>query len=104
MLKRSVSSEGSSIINDLELMTDTLEEILRSSGDLSDQGYIDLKKKAEKILHDVTSRTNKLSKDYYSRIKKTAYCVDDYLREKPWHGVSIGAVVGLLAGLLLTHR
>ncbi|MXP50886.1 DUF883 family protein [Pantoea sp. SoEX] len=109
MLKRSTSSERSvssdgSIIDDLALMTDMLEEVLKSSGDLSDQKYIDLKKKAEKVLHDVTNRVNKSSNDYYSRIKKTAYCMDDYLREKPWHGVGIGAIVGLLAGLLLINR
>ncbi|PPI88217.1 protein ElaB [Candidatus Pantoea edessiphila] len=103
MLKKTLSSEGS-VSNDLALMTDTLEELLKSSGDLSDQRYIDLKKKAEQILHDVSYRVNKTSNDYYANMKKTAYCMDDYLHEKPWHGVGIGAVLGLLAGLLLIHR
>ncbi|PPI86730.1 DUF883 family protein [Candidatus Pantoea edessiphila] len=103
MLKKTISSEGT-VIDDLALMTDTLEEVLKSSGDLSDQKYIDLKKKAEKILQNVTSRTNKTSNDYYYKVKKTAYCIDDYLHEKPWHGVGIGVFIGFLAGLLLINR
>ncbi|PPI88977.1 protein ElaB [Candidatus Pantoea edessiphila] len=97
-------SSNDSVIDDLALMTDTLEEVLKSSGDLSDQKYIELKKKAEKILSDVTSRINETSSDYYSRMKKTAFHMDDYLHEKPWYGVGIGAIVGLLTGFLLMNK
>ena len=27
--------------------------------------------------------------------------VDDYVREKPWHGVGIGAALGIIVGALI---
>lgn len=39
--------------DDLTLLSDTLEEILRSSGDPADQKYVELKARAEQALHDV---------------------------------------------------
>ncbi len=41
------------IDDDLTLLSETLEEVLRSSGDPADQKYIELKARAEKALEDV---------------------------------------------------
>lgn len=87
--------------DDLILLSDTLEEVLRSSGDPADQKYIELKARAEQALHDVKSRVSQASDNYYLRAKQVAYRADDYVREKPWQGVGIGAAAGLVLGLLL---
>ena len=60
--------------DDLTLLSETLEEVLRSSGDPADQKYIELKARA------------------------------DYVHEKPWQGIGVGAAVGLVLGLLLARR
>ena len=41
------------IDDDLTLLSETLEEVLRSSGDPADQKYVELKARAEKALDDV---------------------------------------------------
>jgi ElaB protein len=87
--------------DDLTLLSETLEEVLRSSGDPADQKYIELKARAEQALHDVKSRVSQASDNYYLRAKQVAYRADDYVREKPWQGVGIGAAAGLVLGLLL---
>jgi len=46
------------IDDDLSLLSDTLEEVLRSSGDPADQKYIELKARAEKALNDVKARVS----------------------------------------------
>ena len=43
----------SRIDDDLALLSETLEEVLRSSGDPADQKYIELKARAEQALHEV---------------------------------------------------
>lgn len=87
--------------DDLALLTETLEEVLKSSGDPADQKYIELKTKAEQALHDVKERVSNASDSYYYRAKNVAYRADDYVREKPWQGIGIGATAGLIIGLLL---
>ncbi len=87
--------------DDLALLSDTLEEVLRASGDPADQKYIELKEKAEQALNEVKARISNASDTYYYRTKKVVYRADDYVHEKPWQGIGIGAAVGLVIGLLL---
>ena len=52
--------------DDLTLLSETLEEVLRSSGDPADQKYIELKARAEQALHDVKNRVSNASDNYYT--------------------------------------
>ncbi len=90
--------------DDLALLTETLEQVLKSSGDAADQKYIELKKQAEKSLDEVKSRIKAAADDGNCRFKQMASCADDYVHERPWHGVGVGAAVGLVLGLLLARR
>ncbi|MBU4683159.1 stress response protein ElaB [Cedecea davisae] len=87
--------------DDLALLSETLEEVLRASGDPADQKYIELKAKAEQALHEVKERISNASDNYYYRAKKAVYRADDYVHENPWRGIGAGAAIGLVVGLLL---
>ena len=87
------------IDDDLTLLSETLEEVLRSSGDPADQKYVELK-----ALDDVKKRVRLASDSYYYRAKQAVYRADDYVHEKPWQGIGVGAAVGLVLGLLLARR
>jgi ElaB protein len=94
----------SRIDDDLALLSDTLEEVLRSSGDPADQKYLELKERAEQALEEVKNRVSQASDSYYYRAKQAIYRTDDYVRERPWQGIGVGAAVGLVMGLLLARR
>lgn len=79
----SFQSSETHVDDDLTLLSETLEEVLRSSGDPADQKYIELKARAEQALHDVKTRVSQASDTYYYRAKKAVYRADDYVREKP---------------------
>lgn len=98
------ASENPRLDDDLALLTETLEEVLKSSGDLADQKYVELKAKAEQALNDVKSRLGQASDNYYVRAKHAVYRADEYVHEKPWQGVGVGATLGLVFGLLLARR
>ena len=100
----SFHSYGSRIDDDLELLSETLEEVLRSSGDPADQKYVELKARAERALEEVKNRVSHASDSYYYRAKQAGYKADDYVHEKPWQGIGAGAAVGLVLGLLLARR
>ncbi|EDX0373317.1 stress response protein ElaB [Salmonella enterica] len=94
----------SRVDDDLTLLSETLEEVLRSSGDPADQKYIELKARAEQALEEVKNRVSHVSDSYYYRAKQAVYKADDYVHEKPWQGIGVGAAVGLVLGLLLARR
>lgn len=71
------------IDDDLTLLSETLEEVLRSSGDPADQKYVELKARAEKALDDVKKRVSQASDSYYYRAKQAVYRADDYVHENP---------------------
>ncbi|KNC92252.1 stress response protein ElaB [Trabulsiella odontotermitis] len=100
----SYHSYESRIDDDLTLLSETLEEVLRSSGDPADQKYIELKARAEQALHDVKTRVSQASDTYYYRAKQAVYRADDYVHDKPWQGIGVGAAAGLVLGLLLARR
>lgn len=58
------------IDDDLTLLSETLEEVLRSSGDPADQKYVELKARAEKALDDVKKRVSQASDSYYYRASR----------------------------------
>lgn len=91
------------IDDDLTLLSETLEEVLRSSGDPADQKYVELKARAEKALDDVKKRVSRASDSYYYRAKQAVYRADDYVHENPARNC-VGAAVGLVLGLLLARR
>ena len=100
----SFHSYESRIDDDLELLSETLEEVLRSSGDPADQKYLELKARAERALEEVRNRVSHASDSYYYRAKKAVCRADVYEHEKPWRGIGVGATVGLVMGLLLARR
>ncbi|HCM9502133.1 stress response protein ElaB [Enterobacter roggenkampii] len=100
----SFQSWDTRIDDDLALLSETLEDVLRSSGDPADQKYIELKARAEQALHEVKNRVSHASDTYYYRAKKAVYRADDYVHEKPWQGIGVGAALGLVLGLLLARR
>ena len=57
--------------------------------------------RAEQALDDVRARVSRASDNYYYRAKQAVYRADDYVHEKPWQGIGIGAAAGLVIGLLL---
>lgn len=94
-------SYDSRIDDDLALLSETLEEVLRASGDPADQKYLELKARAELALEEVKARVSNASDTYYYRAKRVAYRADDYVHQNPWQGIGVGAAAGLVLGLLL---
>ena len=68
---------------ELKSLSDTLEEVLSSSGEKSKE---------------------ELSKIRSKQTRVAAARADEYVRENPWTGVGIGAAIGVVLGVLLSRR
>ena len=91
------------IDDDLTLLSETLEEVLRSSGDPADQKYVELKARAEKALDDVKKRVSQASDGYCSG-EAGSFSVLILRPRKTLARNWCGRRVGLVLRLLLARR
>lgn len=97
------ASQQSSAGGDVKILSDILEEVLKYSGDKAGEKYVELKARAEQTLTEVKSRVSSATNPCCAKAHKVALQADSYVKDNPWHGVGVGATVGLIIGLLL-HR
>ena len=81
---------------ELKSLSDTLEEVLSSSGEKSKEELSKIRSKAEQAL--------KQSRYRLGETGVAAARADEYVRENPWTGVGIGAAIGVVLGVLLSRR
>ena len=84
-------------------MADTLDEVLRESGDKTKEELKELHSKAKGVLRDARARFNG-STSLTQHARDAVDQADSYVRDKPWQGVGIGAAVGIVLGVLLARR
>lgn len=87
---------------ELKSLSDTLEEVLSSSGEKSKEELSKIRNKAEQALKQ--SRYRPVKPVMPLPNKPAAARADEYVRENPWTGVGIGAAIGVVLGVLLSRR
>ncbi|CDG22907.1 conserved protein of unknown function [Xenorhabdus poinarii G6] len=89
---------------ELQSLADTLEEVLNDSGEKSKAELEKLRGKAEKMLKEARHTLNDVNDKLVDHTKEIACRTDSYVRDNPWTGIGIGAVVGVVLGILLSRR
>ncbi|CNF20870.1 putative inner membrane protein [Yersinia nurmii] len=102
MFKKSEKVERN-IDQDVNLLADTLDDVLRSSGDKTKEELEKVRQNAEGVLRDARARFSG-STSLTQHARDVAGNADSYVRDKPWQGVGIGAAVGVVLGVLLSRR
>ncbi|MGP4131806.1 DUF883 family protein [Pantoea tagorei] len=88
-------------MNDL---ADSLEALLKSYGSEAKDEVDSARSQAQALLKQTRAKLNG-GHNRVSQAARDAGCqVDAYVHSKPWHGVGIGAAVGLVLGALLVGR
>ncbi|EOI7481257.1 TPA: YqjD family protein [Yersinia enterocolitica] len=88
---------------DVTLLADTLDDVLRSSGDKTKEELAKVRHNAEGVLSDARARFSG-STSLKQHARDVAGNADNYVHDKPWQGVGIGAAIGLVLGVLLARR
>ncbi|AJJ09071.1 hypothetical protein CH64_1599 [Yersinia rohdei] len=88
---------------DVALLTETLDDVLRSSGEKSKEELAKVRQNAEGVLRDARARFLN-SPHLKQHARDVANNANHYVHDKPWQGVGIGAAIGLVLGLLLARR
>jgi ElaB/YqjD/DUF883 family membrane-anchored ribosome-binding protein len=81
------------------------EALLAALGDEGGQAVEDLRARLTTTIEDVKKELGPSfmasARQTISKARDTASSVDDFVQERPWTAVAIGAGVGLVAGLIL---
>ncbi|GLR08142.1 hypothetical protein COO59_07740 [Mixta theicola] len=89
---------------ELKNLADTLEEVLSHSTDKSKSELDKLRSKARAALDESRLRLGETGDRLSQTTREAVSHADDYVRENPWHGVGIGAAIGLAIGMLISRR
>ncbi|PPS64833.1 hypothetical protein CRX72_05300 [Pantoea sp. BRM17] len=63
-----------------------------------------LRHKARGALESSRERLGDSGERIAKSTREAAEKAEDYVRENPWHGVGVGAAVGVLIGILISRR
>lgn len=91
------------IDQDVNLLADTLDEVLKSGGSKTKEELEKIRGKAEGVLRDARARFNGNS-NLTQHARDAANQASNYVKENPWHGIGVGAAVGIVLGVLLGRR
>jgi ElaB/YqjD/DUF883 family membrane-anchored ribosome-binding protein len=89
---------------ELKNLADTLEEVLSSSTDKSKTELDKLRTKARAALEDSRQRLGDSGEKLVQTTREAAGRADEYVQDNPWHGVGIGAALGVALGILIARR
>lgn len=92
------------LVEDLKLAIEDAEDLLRSTRQKIDEGYRSARAGLESKIDDARNSLSTLEQRVAEGSREAIADADQYIREHPWQSVGVGALVGLVAGLLLSRR
>lgn len=85
-------------------LADTLESVLTQGRSGSKEESEELQHHAYRLLENTRRQLGKSGERLVKNTQEIADRADTYLQNNPWHGVGVGAVIGLIAGILIARR
>ena len=92
------------MLDDLRLVIRDAEDLLRSTGKQVDEGYQAARAKFESTLSSARTGLTTLEERVADSTREAIDTADHYVQEHPWQAVGLGALAGLVIGLLLPRR
>lgn len=89
------------LVEDLRQVVRDAEELLKVTAGQAGERIAEVRERAQESLINAKARLAELGDAAATRAHEAADCTDAYVRDNPWTAVGIGAVVGVLVGLLL---
>jgi ElaB/YqjD/DUF883 family membrane-anchored ribosome-binding protein len=93
---------------DLQHLTQTVEELVNATADDSRSNIKELRSRAEahlkKTRERLESRGERLYGEARESVTEQADVFDEYVHQNPWTSIGIGAGVGVVIGMLIGRR
>ncbi|MBP2167981.1 ElaB/YqjD/DUF883 family membrane-anchored ribosome-binding protein [Erwinia toletana] len=103
MFNKTTKNDDVDINQDVSLLADTLDDLLKSYGSKTKDEIESARGKAESLLKETRAKLHGRNR-VTQAAKDAGVQVDSYVQDNPWHGVGIGTAVGIVIGALLASR
>ncbi len=91
------------ITHDLKTLIREAEDLLKTKGG-SEDAYQQARARVESALHAAREGYGKVEESVLTRSREVARNTDQYVHNHAWQSVGIGALAGLVIGLLAARR
>lgn len=92
------------LLDELRKVMHDAEDLLRATADATGDKAAHARARAEASLGAARERLAALGQEAAGRVREAGERADDYVRSNPWPAIGIGALAGLVVGILLTRR
>ncbi len=92
------------LADDVRAMVDDAESLLRAAREGAGEGVAEARNRLEQSLAAAKEAVVRLERGAVDRAHAAGRAADDYVHEKPWQAIALGAAVGALLGVLLARR
>ena len=92
------------LMSDLKSVLQDAEHWLRNGSQLTGEELAAAKARIQARLANVKDDLVQFEQAVVERTKEAARATDDYVHENPWKAVGIGALAGLLLGVIIARR
>ena len=92
------------LVEDLKLVVQDAEDLIRTTSKQATEGYQQARAKFESTLSSAKDTLSTAEQRLRENAHDAAQTANQFVQEKPWQAVGIGALAGLLAGLLIGRR
>ena len=97
-------SSREKLVQDLKAVVNDAEELLKATAQQTGEKVAVVRAKAEESLKAARARIEEEKEAVMARAKVAAKTADDFVKENPWQAVGIGALAGLVLGILISRR
>jgi ElaB/YqjD/DUF883 family membrane-anchored ribosome-binding protein len=92
------------LVQDLKAVVNDAEDLLRATAQQTGEKIAVVRAKAEESLKAAKARIAEEGEAVVARAKVAAKTADQFVKENPWQAVGIGALAGLVIGILISRR
>lgn len=108
MSAKSASAENDinteKLMHDMRMVVGDAEELLRATAGQAGEKVAAAR---ERIQANLAVAKERLAEAEHAVVEKTKYAAkvtDEYVHENPWKSVGVAAAVGVIVGMLISHR
>ena len=92
------------LVSDLKTVISDAESWLRNGGQLTGEELKAAKVKFEQTLASAKTSLINAEETVVERTKVAAKATDEYVKDNPWKSVGLGAVIGVVIGMLIARK
>jgi ElaB/YqjD/DUF883 family membrane-anchored ribosome-binding protein len=89
---------------DLKAVVTSAEDLLKVTADQAGEGYATARKKVERSLRTAKEGLEDAGDTFTKETRRVVKDTDEYVHDKPWQAIGIGAAVGVIVGMLIRRH